>query len=101
MMSFVLSKLDFIFHPELKTDEIKPSKEHAKRLNYIHMYTLSQTTIRCIKKLLYLLRKGIACMSCFTVFTKNKVNQIWMQNTVETSNIHREYLFSPAVILAK
>lgn len=115
MTLLVLSKLDFTFHPELKTDQIKPNKEHAKSLNYIfiynsasaspnrhkHLYTLSKITIGCMKKLLYFLRKGIACVSHFIVFTKNKVNQIWMQNIVETSNIHRDYLLSPVVTLAK
>ena len=109
VMFLVLSKLDFTFHAELKTDQIKPNKEHAKSLNYIyihstqvlpptthtHMYTLSQTTTGCMKKLLYFLRKGIACTSHFIVFTKNKVNQIWMQNIIETSNIYTQTIFSP------
>ena len=69
---------------------------------HTHMYTLSQTTTGCMRKLLYFLRKWIACTSHFIVFTKNKVNQIWMQNIIETSNIYnRDYLFSSVVILAK
>ena len=38
-MFLVLSKLDFTFHPELKTDQIKPNKEHAKSLNYIYIHS--------------------------------------------------------------
>lgn len=59
-----LSNLDFIFHPELKTDQtqIEPNKVHAKRSSlhslasapYQHTHTHTQTITGCRKTIIFL-----------------------------------------------